>query len=409
MRMTLKTLELFAREFEVERLGNVRRLAMIRFYAVVSFFALHMLLGWGMGLATFRGKELIFFSYTVIAGLLVVASNRSRSIRNASTFAIPLIDLPFTFLILETWANGKGLQGQMATGLLGLSFMIFFINLTGFYFSFLQSVLTAVMAVFLTLVLQSETQVPPDSRYIGLLLIVIAVFATHIKSSRLQALVKRSFDKHLQLEKLSRYFSPSVAQYLQSNKDANQSGREMELTVLFADIRDFTKISESLQGAEVVRLLNEVHETLVQCIFDTGGTLDKYIGDAVMAYFGAPVPDSFHADKAVECAARMRKAICVLNENRRARGETELMVGIGVHSGTAVVGDVGAKFRREYTIIGDTVNTASRIESLTKKHGVDILVTESVQERLSRDHGLQFLSEDVPRGKKTAVRIYSVA
>jgi adenylate cyclase len=407
--MTRKTLELFARELEVERLGNVRRLAMIRLYAVVSFFALHLLLGWGLGLATFRGKELIFFSYTSIAGLLVLASNRSRTIRNASTFAIPLIDLPFTFLILETWAQGKGLQGQMATGLLGLSFMIFFINLSGFYFSFMQSLLTAVMALILTVVLHSETQVPPDSRYIGLLLIVIAVFATHIKSSRLQVLVRRSFDEHLRLEKLSRYFSPAVAQYLQSNKDMNQSGQEMELTVLFADIRDFTKISESLSGPEVVKLLNEVHERLVQCIFETGGTLDKYIGDAVMAYFGAPVQDSLHADKAVECAARMRTAISVLNGKRRARGETELAIGIGVHSGTAVVGDVGAKFRREYTVIGDTVNTASRIESLTKKHGVDILVTESVQARLSRDHGLQFLSEDVPRGKKTAIRIYSVA
>lgn len=110
--MTRKTLELFARELEVERLGNVRRLARIRFYAVVSFFALHLLLRWGLGLATFRGKELIFFSYTSIAGLLVLAYNRSRTIRNASTFAIPLIDLPFTFLILET---GQGAAGSGAT------------------------------------------------------------------------------------------------------------------------------------------------------------------------------------------------------------------------------------------------------------------------------------------------------
>lgn len=407
--MTRKTLELFARELEVERLGNVRRLAMVRLCAVVAFFVLHLILGWGLSLTSFRGKELIFTSYTVISALLWVASKQSRSVRNASTFAIPLIDLPFTFLILETWAQGKGIQGQMATGLLGLSFMLFFINLSGFYFSFMLSVITAVMAVALTVVLQAETQVPPDSRYIGLLLIVIAVVATHVKSSRLHVLVKRSFEEHMRLEKLTRYFSPAVAQYLQSNQDANQSGKEMEITVLFADIRDFTKISETLSGPEVVRLLNEVHEKLVACIFETGGTLDKYIGDAVMAYFGAPVNEPRHADLAIECAIKMRKAIGALNQERKARGESELSIGIGVHSGVAVVGDVGAKFRREYTVIGDTVNTASRIESLTKKHRVDILATESVFNRLTTDHGLHFLSEDIPRGKNTSVRIYAVA
>ncbi|MEY3903313.1 MAG: hypothetical protein RL189_2619 [Pseudomonadota bacterium] len=287
--------------------------------------------------------------------------------------------------------------------------MLFFINLSGFYFSFLQSVVTAVMAITLTIILDAETRVPPDSRYIAVLLIIVAVVATHVKASRLHVLVRRSFDEHMRLEKLSRYFSPAVAQHLQSNQEINESGKEMEITVLFADIRDFTKISESMSGQDVVRLLNEVHEKLVACIFETGGTLDKYIGDAVMAYFGAPVFNPAHADQAVECALRMRKAIAELNAVRARRGEAALQVGIGLHSGLAVVGDVGARFRREYTVIGDTVNTASRIESLTKKHRVDILASEAVYKRLSRPDGLHFMSEDVLRGKNTSVRTYAMS
>lgn len=345
--MSKKVIETLARELETERLGNVRRLASVRLFTVSAFFALHLALGWGFGLQSFRGKELIFFLYSTVASLLWVASRQSLTIRNASTFAIPFLDIPFTFLILETWAQGKGLQGQIATGLLGLSFMLFFINLSGFYFSFLQSIVTAVMAITLTVILHAETRVPPDSRYIAVLLIVVAVVATHVKASRLHVLVRRSFDEHMRLEKLSRYFSPSVAQHLQSNQEINESGKEMEIMVLFADIRDFTKISESMSGQDVVRLLNEVHEKLVACIFETGGTLNKYIGDAVMAYFGAPVFNPAHADQAVECALRMRKAIAELNAFRARRGEAALQVGIGLHSGSAVVGDVGARFRRE--------------------------------------------------------------
>lgn len=408
--MLKKTVELLAKELETERLGNIRRLAVIRFVSVAAFFALHLVLGFAFSMASFRGKEILFSAYLTVSALLWYAALQTKSVRNASTFAIPLIDLPFTFIILESWAQGKGIQGQIATGLLGLSFMLFFINLSGFYFSTWQSLITAVVAVVLTLMLHSETSVPPDSRIVAVVLLLAAVMATHVKSSRLHVLVKRSFDEHMRLEKLTRYFSPSVAQLLQSNaEDIPQSGRELDVTVLFADIRDFTKISETLSGQDVVKLLNEVHEQLVRCIFESGGTLDKYIGDGVMAYFGAPVGHPRHADQALECALRMREAIVRLNELRVQRGEDALRIGIGIHSGLAVVGDVGAKFRREFTVIGDTVNTASRIESLTKKHGVDILASEDVKMRLSLQNHLVFQGEDVLRGKNASIRTYAVA
>ncbi|MFZ9520013.1 MAG: adenylate/guanylate cyclase domain-containing protein [Silvanigrellaceae bacterium] len=407
--MLKKTVESLARELDSERLGNVRRLALIRLCSVSAFFILHLVLGWGFGMVTFRGKEVMFICYLLLSFLLLLASRQSTSVRNASTFAIPLLDLPFTFLILEQWARDKGIQGQISTGLLGLSFMMFFINLSGFYFSRWQSFITALVAIVLTVELHSETKVPEDSRFVAVLLLVAAVFATHIKASRLHVLVKRSFDEHVKREKLTRYFSPSVAQLLQANQeDLPQSGRELDVTVLFADIREFTKISSSMSGQDVVRLLNEVHECLVGCIFETGGTLDKYIGDGVMAYFGAPVWNPRHADMAVECAMKMRHALAELNKVRQGRGEMELKIGIGIHSGVAIVGDVGAKFRREFTVVGDTVNTASRIESLTKKHGVDILASEDVRKRLSDSAFLVFQADDVLRGKNTTIKTYAV-
>jgi adenylate cyclase len=303
--MLKETLNLLRNELETERLGNVRRLALIRLSAVLAFFILHLLLAYVFQLPTFRGKELLFFLYLLVSALLWIAAHRSQSLRNASSFAIPFVDLPFTFLILDSWANGKGLQGQISTGLLGLSFMMFFISLSGFYFSKLQSLLTGIVAIFLTTLLHIETQVPRDSTFIGVLLLVIAVIASHVKSSRLDVLVRRSFDEHLRTEKLSRYFSPEVAKLLQSNReDVPQDGLELDLTILFADIRGFTQMSAQMSGQDTVRLLNEIHEKLVQCIFECQGTLDKYIGDGIMAYFGAPSGNALHADQAVNCAIK---------------------------------------------------------------------------------------------------------
>jgi adenylate cyclase len=176
---------------------------------------------------------------------------------------------------------------------------------------------------------------------------------------------------------------------------------------MFVDIRGFTKLSESLQPEAVVILLNEFHSRLAECLFKEGGTLDKYLGDGLIAYFGAPIQQEDHALRAVRCASEMRKAGAELNQLRASRNESEIKFGIGVHSGKAVVGDVGADFRREFTIIGDTVNTASRIESMTKSHQVDLLLSESVVERLKEKPNMAFVAEELLSGKSTPIKLYT--
>src|SRR5262249_5691049 len=152
-----------------------------------------------------------------------------------------------------------------------------------------------------------------------------------------------------------------------------ETGETREVTILFADLRDFTSLSERLTGTQVVAMVNEFHGRMVSALFSHGGTLDKYLGDGLMAYFGAPVAS---ADRAVRCALAMQRALDALNVERTARGESALHMGIGIHTGTVVLGDIGAPQRREYTAIGDAVNVASRIQGLTKMHGVPILLSE---------------------------------
>jgi adenylate cyclase len=161
-------------------------------------------------------------------------------------------------------------------------------------------------------------------------------------------------------------------------------GESLRVTVLFTDIRSFTSISETMDPQNLVALLNEYFTEMVGIVMDEGGVVDKYIGDAIMAVFGAPVPKAGDAANAVRAAVRMRTALGVLNARLAARGVAPLRTGIGIHTGEVVAGNIGSERRMEYTVIGDAVNLASRLESNTKELGVNVLISEDTY-ALTRD------------------------
>jgi len=155
------------------------------------------------------------------------------------------------------------------------------------------------------------------------------------------------------------------------------ASRKEELSVLFTDIRGFTTISEGLEADELSALMDEYLTPMTRIVHETGGTIDKYIGDAVMAFWGAPVPTPDHADRAVEAGLAMLAALDVLNADFAKKGWPEVRIGVGVNTGVMSVGNMGSAFRRAYTVLGDAVNLGSRLESITKAYGVSFIVNET--------------------------------
>jgi len=185
----------------------------------------------------------------------------------------------------------------------------------------------------------------------------------------------------------------------------SMEGKNEELTVLFSDVRGFTTISETLSPKELTRLMNAYLGAMTGVIRKRRGTLDKYIGDAIMAFWGAPVADAEHARQAVLTALEMQQAVRGLDESFRKNGWPLLQIGIGINTGMMTVGDMGSTIRQAYTVMGDAVNTASRLEGLTKRYGVGILVGEDTRVAV-KDVVFREIDRVRPKGKDEPVGIY---
>jgi adenylate cyclase len=203
------------------------------------------------------------------------------------------------------------------------------------------------------------------------------------------------------------YVPPELVEEMAKNPEQfNMAPRAEELSVLFSDVRGFTTISEALSPEDLSLYINEYLTTMSLVIREKHrGTLDKYIGDAIMAFWGAHVADPEHAKHAVQAALDMQAAAKTLNEKFSAKGWPTFKIGIGVNSGVMRVGDMGSQIRKAYTVMGDAVNLGSRLEGITKQYGADIIIGEGTKERISG-----FVCREIDRvrvkGKDEAVTIF---
>ncbi|MBE8965879.1 GAF domain-containing protein [Nostocales cyanobacterium LEGE 12452] len=209
---------------------------------------------------------------------------------------------------------------------------------------------------------------------------------------------------------MSRYLTPHVAEQVMAlGEDALMVGERKEVTILFSDIRGYTTLTENLGAAEVVLLLNQYFETMVEAVFNHEGTLDKFIGDALMAVFGAPLPlTENHAWRAVQSALDMRRRLEEFNQRRIIQAQPQIRIGIGISSGDVVSGNIGSRKRMDYTVIGDGVNLSSRLEAVTKDYGCDIILSEFTYQLCSDRIWVRQLDKIRVKGKHQAVNIYEL-
>ncbi|MBK6005756.1 adenylate/guanylate cyclase domain-containing protein [Ramlibacter ginsenosidimutans] len=202
------------------------------------------------------------------------------------------------------------------------------------------------------------------------------------------------------------YVPPELVDEMVKDPDSySMKASNKELTVMFCDMRGFTSMSERMEPTQLQELLNAVFSQLTEIIRANRGTIDKYMGDCVMAFWGAPVETPMHAQLAVKTALQITQAVRAINQEHRAKGIPDIGVGIGLNTGTMCVGDMGSDVRRSYTVIGDAVNLGSRLEGLCKVYGVDIVASESTRQQ-AREFSWLDLDRVRVKGKQEAVAIF---
>jgi len=251
---------------------------------------------------------------------------------------------------------------------------------------------------------------PFASAWVGILVLTPLGFGLRLARQRILTGEAKA-ERALVMDILYRCVSKSVAEELWHRREKILSGERHTVTIIFTDIRRFTTISETAASDQIVEWLNIYFSRMHDVVEKHGGHIDKFLGDGIMIVFGAPASrgDAMEARAAVACGLEMLVEVERLNQDWDGTGRPHLAVGVGIHTGDATCGVVGAERRLEYTVIGDAVNLASRLESTTKDYGVSILISDSTAALLGDDYDVRALGDVKVKGKMTKARIYTVS
>lgn len=337
------------------------------------------------------------------------------------TSAVGLEDMKNT--PLESRWPGVFLHASIASNLL-LKDFIYPINPHWVYVSLFLSILLTSLSVLLfqNFILQTLSPVLLSAGYIlfsvwlqvqwsiqlDIAPIILGMLASWLLLSAFLAATEGT-EKRRVRNMLSQYVSPAALNSVLDNYEGQAEaghGKEEEMTVVFSDIRSFTTISESLEPKQVVKLLNIHLDAMTQATFDHNGTMDKFIGDATMAFWGAPLPDKDHALNATRAMFQMHKAMSQVNATLKQEGMPPIAIGIGGNTGQVILGNIGSSQKLDYTVIGDAVNLGSRLEGLTKQYGVPLLISEFTYEKIKQQIPCAPIDLVRVKGKLKPIKIY---
>lgn len=307
----------------------------------------------------------------------------------------------------KLFGHGSNYNLALSNILLSKEFSILVIS--GLLLTFALPILAPLKALLLTLILLITTFIFASfSANIGLIpieycfLTILVIYIVNV----LISYVIEIHSKQRLMDSFGQYIPPHLVNELsRSSKELSLEGESRTLTVFFCDLLSFTSISEQLNPKQLNKLLNEYFTAMSEILFKHGATIDKYIGDAIMAFWNAPTIQDAHAQRSVEAALEMNTAIQELEKQFIARGWPGPKMGIGINTGRANVGNMGSKYRMTYTAIGDAVNLASRIEGLTRKYRVPIIISEHTEKEL-KGICCRELDRVKVKGKKQPTRLF---